>query len=168
MEEWRSIKGYEGVYQVSNLGNVRSLNYRRTGNIKNLELDTHSQGYKIVYLHSNGKREKFRVHRLVALAFIKNKLGKKYVNHIDGNKSNNSVSNLEWVTSSENQLHAYKNGLKYRNADSLKVKIKCIQNGVIYDSITQCCNELGLSTGNVCEVLGGRRKQTKGYTFKKV
>ena len=107
-EEWRDVEGYEGLYQVSNMGRIRSLRYGRTYIVKNQHND---RGYCYISLHKNGKGKHYFVHILVAKAFIANPEGKKQVNHIDANKSNNCVENLEWVTQEENLQHAYKNGL---------------------------------------------------------
>lgn len=106
-ENWLSVKGYEGLYEVSNLGNVR-----RVGG-KVLSPKPGKLGYKIVALHMNGYAKKYLVHRLVAEAFIPNPEDKQYVNHKDGDKSNNVLSNLEWATPSENIHHAYDTGLHY-------------------------------------------------------
>ena len=121
MEIWKDIKGYEGMYQVSDLGRVRSLDrkclnregvmVRRKGAIKSLSKNR--QGYLYVNLSSgtkNATNKRTRVHRLVAEAFIPNPENKPQVNHKDLDKSNNSVSNLEWVTRKENVEHAWENG----------------------------------------------------------
>ena len=108
-EVWRDVVGYEGLYVVSNLGNVRSLP-KRARHREELEMTKRvgSGGYLYVHLRKSGKGNRRLVHRLVAEAFIENNLNKPQVNHIDGNKLNNVVENLEWVTPSENQLHAYR------------------------------------------------------------
>lgn len=112
MIEWRPIKGFEGLYEVSNIGNVRSLNYRRTGEIKILRLYKNNNGYLKAVLCKDGKQCTKKVHRLVANAFIPNLENKPQVNHIDGNKQNNAVSNLEWCTILENIQHSWKTGLR--------------------------------------------------------
>ena len=101
-EIWKDIEGYEGLYQVSNLGRVR--------NIRVLKPAPTKDGYLRVCFSVCGKTKGFLVHRLVAKAFIPNTQNSE-VNHIDGNKMNNSVGNLEWSTRSDNILHAYRNGL---------------------------------------------------------
>lgn len=114
MEEeiWRDIKGFEGKYQISNLGNIKSLNYMRTGKEKLLKKGINGRGYYFVNVTKNNKYKNLLMHQEVAKAFIKNEDSKKTdINHKDGNKLNNNVSNLEWCTRSENILHAYKNGL---------------------------------------------------------
>lgn len=107
MEEWRDIPGYEGLYQVSNEGNVRSIRFNKIRNMKAWL----NQGYPTVELCVNNQRYTVGVHRLVALAFIPNPENKPQVNHKDRNKANDDVSNLEWVTGSENVADAYKKGV---------------------------------------------------------
>lgn len=108
-EEWRDVEGYEGIYQVSNLGRVRSLdrkihNYIKPGKILTPRNNGHS--YFEVSLHRVGHKDKHvYIHRIVAAAFIPNPDNLPEVNHIDFDKSNNAVSNLEWVSSKENKAH---------------------------------------------------------------
>ena len=107
-EEWRDIEGFEGLYQISNCGRVKSFKCERTHIMKPANS---GNGYLIVDFKKDGKRTRKFIHRLVALAFIENVGDKSDVNHIDGNKQNNRVENLEWATRSENVLHAFKNKL---------------------------------------------------------
>lgn len=118
-EEWRDIEEFPG-YQVSNLGNVRALNrvvYCKSGQYRHLEakpvalIKNAYNFYLYANFHKNGKAYTRSVHRLVASAFIPNPENKREVNHKDGNKENNAVDNLEWVTPSENQTHSYATGL---------------------------------------------------------
>lgn len=115
MEEiWKDIPGYEGLYKVSNLGKIKSLSRFRKGNngarvpVKEIILKqaVNKLGYAVVSLSKNGKRPQFRVHRLVAFAFLDNPRELPQINHIDGDKLNNKLSNLEWVTPKENTKHA--------------------------------------------------------------
>jgi hypothetical protein len=119
MEIWKNIEGYENLYQISNYGKVKSLSHiNNLGKLRPecmLKDRYTDRGYNTAVLYNNGKRNTFKVHRLVAKAFIKNILNKPHINHIDGNKSNNFVLNLEWVTISENQKHAFKIGLNKVN-----------------------------------------------------
>lgn len=96
---WKDISGYEGKYQVSNTGKVRSLNYQGTkGKVVRLKLYNNNHGYMMIELNKNGKKKKYSVHRLVALAFIPNPNNYPIINHKDENKTNNTVWNLEWCT----------------------------------------------------------------------
>lgn len=116
--KWKDIQGYEGLYQVSNLGEVRSLKYKGRNNIKILKGASDKDGYRRVALFDKEKcRKEYRIHRLVAEAFIPNPENKPQVNHIDGNKINNKSDNLEWATQEENMQHAYKMGLKVQTKE---------------------------------------------------
>ena len=115
MEEWRDIAGYEGCYQVSSCGRVKSLErpiYRADGSLHRMQSEkiladrVNTYGYHLVLLSNMGATETKCIHRLVAEAFIPNDDGRPQVNHIDGNKANNAVENLEWCTGRENILHA--------------------------------------------------------------
>lgn len=116
-EIWKSISGYEGLYEVSNLGQVKALaRTHRNGHRHPQKMMSQSitRGYpKVDLSDTEGKRRSIPVHRLVCAAFYSNPEGKKCVNHIDGDKQNNHVDNLEWATHSENELHAYRTGLKF-------------------------------------------------------
>lgn len=121
-EIWKDIKGYEGLYQVSNLGNVMSWvnnsQHKRTrGLILKPRISKH--GYYYINIYKDGKRKTVKNHRLVATHFISNPKNLPCVNHRDGNKLNNKVSNLEWVTYSENRNHAINTGLVDMNNSSL-------------------------------------------------
>lgn len=119
IEEWRPIRGYEGIYDVSNCGRVRSLSrvvnngspHGRKLPDKILLPGKLKDGYLGVSLNRDGTCKYFKIHRLVAQAFIPNTDNKPYVNHKDGVKTNNVASNLEWCTQAENMRHAYNNGM---------------------------------------------------------
>ena len=112
-EIWKDIKEYEGLYQVSNLGRVKSLPkiQGRTLNKEIILKPRKKNGYYQRALSKNKISKRFLVSRLVAIAFIPNPKNKQTVNHIDGNKLNNNIKNLEWNTRSENTLHAFRIGL---------------------------------------------------------
>lgn len=115
-EEWKDIEGYEGRYQISNLGNVMSLLGLSP---RLLKLRTGGRGYSYnrmrVLLYKGGKGKTKKIHRLVAEHFIPNPTNSPEVNHIDGNLRNNRVENLQWCTRSENELHARRTGIKKGN-----------------------------------------------------
>lgn len=124
MEEiWKAIKDYEGLYEISNLGRIKSLKriekFYHNNNDKILIRSKCSNGYLKIVLSKNNLHKNYMIHRLVAEAFIPNPENKPTVNHKDGNKQNNCVDNLEWATYSENIQHAYNLGLNY-SSDKLK------------------------------------------------
>ncbi len=133
-EIWKDIEGYEGYYQVSNMGRVKSLDrvvpHGRCGTITRKEKilkHGNSKGYDMVVLCVEHKRKAITVHKLVAEAFISKKESHMQVNHIDGNPKNNVVSNLEWCTSQENTIHALKNNIiknKFSKKEILEIKHK--------------------------------------------
>ena len=116
-KEWKPLVNYENSYEISNFGEIRGIDRisgKRKGVVKGklLKQSLNHKNYLEVRLYKNSKSMTKVVHRLVALSFIPNPLNLPQVNHIDGNKSNNRVENLEWVSNSQNQLHAYKIGLQ--------------------------------------------------------
>lgn len=124
-EVWKDIEGYEGLYQVSNFGRVKSLVYvTRCSQVKREKVlkTAINRGYVYVTLHKDSKQKTVYVHRLVANAFIQNDTGKRCVNHINGNKQDNIVSNLEWCTHSENTVHAWDTGLQNRERKKNNLK----------------------------------------------
>ena len=129
MEIWKDVVGYEGLYQVSNLGRVKSVDrYKDNHGTKQLVKEKikttrkDKQGYLLLDLYKNNKKKTVRVHRLVAMAFIPNPQNKETVNHIDGNKENNTVENLEWATQKEQNEHIYATGLKPKDSIDKAVK----------------------------------------------
>lgn len=174
MEIWKDIKGYEGLYQVSNTGKIKSLERLRRNHsktqlveekIKNARKDP--QGYLMLDLYKDNKPKTIRVHRLVAETFISNPDEKDTVNHIDGNKENNDISNLEWSTFEEQNNHFYKNNLKSQESidKSIKAmnkasskKTKCLNDGVVYDSASEASRAVGVSASLIMRVCRGERK----------
>ena len=124
-------------YIISNKGFIISL----VGKFHLLNMRRDKNGYAHYYIRdlSTGKRKDFKGHRLVAEYFIDNPNDYPIVNHIDGDKSNNHIENLEWCTYSQNNIHAYKNGL------NTSKKKQCTINGINYESITEAANQLGVS-----------------------
>lgn len=181
-EVWKPIKGYEGKYEVSNLGRVKSLNYNRTKKEKILKPALSHNGYFIVILSKNGKTKKFRVNRLVIETFIPDKSDFKStpdedrnnididnleVNHIDENIKNNNLNNLEWCT------HKYNSNYGNRNNKILKhIKKPILQYNLDgkfikkYESITQASKETKIPISSISANCYEQRKKTNGYIFK--
>ena len=161
-EIWKDIKDYEGLYQVSNLGRVKRITTGRV--LKPLK---HANGYLMVKLSKNSIVYTKTVHRLVAEAFIPNPEHKSEINHIDENKTNNNVSNLEWMTRKENINHGTRTERmsKTQSIPIIATNIKTGESKEFYGA-RECARQLGLTHGNITSVLKGRYKQTGGYTFK--
>lgn len=184
MEEvWKSIEGYEGVYEVSNAGKVRSLDRKRkvinsTDFIKGRELKPSfdNGGYLKVNLSKNGNKNSFMIHRLVAKAFVENKNPSKNiaVNHKDGDKTNNCFLNLEWVTYSENQKHAYRNGLNRWNPRKGKPMKSVVQLDVktnqiisIHESVGDATRSLNAkSSSGISRCCNRKKRYYTAYGFK--
>jgi ribosomal protein L19E len=155
MEIWKDIKGYEGLYQASNKGNIKSL-IKRNGKEVILKQAKDNSGYNIVTLCKNKNKKTKTVHRLVALTFLEN--NKKQVNHKDGNKNNNHLENLELVSAKENINHAIKNGLLKHNTKQIaELKRKIVlqidvnTNKIInkYISAHEAAKITGFNRGNI-------------------
>ena len=156
-EVWKGVKEYPNI-EVSNFGRLRN---KKTNRI--LKQSVSEWGYKYVHLFNGHHANKY-VHKLVAEAFLPNPEKKPQVNHIDGNKFNNNLENLEWVTYSENNKHAYDTGLKNsKGVSNRHPNIKIIETGEIFDSYTSAANILGCSSTNVQSALLGKSKTCCGY-----
>jgi hypothetical protein len=125
IEVWKDINGYEGLYQVSNLGKVKSA---FTNSVLNGSKT--KKGYLAIALYKNKIRKTFAAHRLVAQTFIENPNNKSEVNHKDGNKLNNAAYNLEWCTGSENVRHAFKIGLRVKQFGTSNNNVKLTEEKV--------------------------------------
>ena len=176
-EEWRDVKGFEGQYQISNTGRVKSLtrrgrvqlpkerSYTRNYKGRILRQKTDKDGYLLVQL---GKSCTAKVHRLVAIAFIKNPNNLPMVNHKDENKSNNKVENLEWCTSYYNNnygTHCLRSGIKHRK----KVLQISIQGVLIktFNSLKDAELDLGVKGAStpICRCCKGKNKSAYGYKW---
>ena len=171
MEIWKDIEGYEGLYQVSNLGRVKSLNYKCTKEEKILKLMSDKDGYLYVNLYKEGKRKTYKVHRLVAKAFIPNPENKLEVNHKDEDKTNNKVENLEWMTCKENINYGTRNERSRKSQTNDKKRSKPIcginikTNEKIEFPSTMEAGRSGFYQSNIVDCLKGRRKSHKGYKW---
>lgn len=158
-EVWKPVVGYEGLYEVSNKGNVVSLK-RNMRTI--LSPSIKSNGYLQLCLYKKGKGKSLYVHRLVAESFLDRVDGKEQVNHLDEDKLNNSVENLEWCTSKENNAHGTR---VVRMAKSQGTPVMCVETGEIFYSQGECSRKMRLSQPAINMVLQGTRKHHKGFTF---
>ena len=160
-EVWKNIKEFGSKYQISNLGRVRSYCKNKEKILKPLY---DKDGYVCFNLYKNGIMTTRKCHRLVADAFIANEYSKPQVNHIDGNKSNNIVSNLEWATRSENVNHSI-------NVLGNVVKpIMCVETGEIFNSMKDACVKLKLCKANLTMASSDKytRKTCGGYHWIRV
>ena len=172
-EEWRDISGYEGLYQVSNFGRVKRLPaklqakdgkyYFRNGIIlKQYTMKNKGRGnYLVVHLSKSNNRRAKIVHRLVAEAFIPNPKNKSQVNHKDGNKANNKINNLEWVTQSENMLHSM-NILGGKGGFG-RIPIRCVETNVEYCSIMEATRQTNVQQSSISKALLGKVHTAGGY-----
>lgn len=142
MEEfWRPIKGYEGLYEVSNFGRIKSLKY---GKERILKPFNGNRNYLRVHLSKNNKPINAQIHRLVAEAFIENPKNKPFVNHIDFDQHNNKVNNLEWCTQSENCIHNIKN---HKGSIQYKTILKINGETKTFNSTSEASKSLGFKRG---------------------
>ena len=183
MENWKDIKGYEGFYQVSDLGRVKSLErdvFNSRGIVYHLKekilvpnLDR--GGYTNVGLYKNGKRKFMLVHRLVALAFIPNPENKSQINHRDEVKTNNVVENLEWCSAQENANYGTRiqrcvqnrKSQKLGNAPSAK-SVFCVELNKKFDSIRRAEEELGIDSSAIGKACKGKLKTAGKFHWKYV
>ena len=168
-EEWRDVVGYEGRYQVSSMGRVKSLVRKGRKRERILKPAFNGCGYLIVNLCAGGKRKMLRVHRLVCEAFHENHDDKPYVNHINENKTDNRAVNLEWCTAKENCNHGT------RNERSAKKRSKQVGqytlNGElvkVWQSNMEAERQAGFSNSPVSQVANGKRKTAYGFIWKYV
>ena len=173
-EIYKPIDGYEGKYAVSNLGNVMSINYLNTRKPKVLVPIKHHGGYLIVHLGNKIKM----IHTLVAKAFLPNPNEKKFVNHIDGNKQNNIVDNLELVTSKENVNHAIRTGLRdphnnnrHKGKDNTNSKpiLQYSKSGEFirrWECMSDAARAIGCSPCMLVNNASGRTLSAHGYVWK--
>ena len=156
MENWKSVKGYEGLYEVSDKGRVKGLKRNRI--LKNI---VDSLGYVRVSLCKENKPKAHKIHRLVAEHFLKPS-EYKIVNHIDGNKENNSVENLEWCNASQNRKHACDTGLAAKKEGRL---IMCNETKKVYKGVMSAARHIGISHTMISSILNGGSGTAKGFTF---
>ena len=179
MEQWKPVAGFENRYEVSDQGNVRSLNWRNLGIVKNLYLKKHNKGYIKVELARNGKKKTFCVHRLVAEAFIPNEHGYDCINHIDEDKRNNNASNLAWCDRKYNARYSarrhperfenrvYKLGITRNGVNKNKRIVQMSMDGtvlMVWKDSRDIFLKTGMSDWSISECCRGNR--SKAYGFK--
>lgn len=168
-EIWKDITGYEGLYQISNLGRIKSLERKVKDNYgyrivreKILNCRKQKNGYLAVYLYKNGKQKTIKVHRLVAYAFVKNdSLFNNEINHIDENKLNNCASNLQWCEHIYNMNYGTRTERASKsntNNPKFSKRVKCLETGIVYPSISEIKRQLGFGIENISQCCNGKLK----------
>lgn len=188
MEHWKPVSSFGGRYLVSDCGNVISLPREKKQNNggsqliqgKTLSKSANHKGYLTVHLSYDGYSKRVTVHRLVAEAFIPNPDNKLQVNHIDGNKQNNHVDNLEWCTCTENIRHAVQTGLlditpmtsaahtpeTEKKIARKQMRMVVRDDGVIYASVDEAAKENGVTHGAISMNIHGKTKTSNNHTFR--
>lgn len=194
MEIWKEIEGYEGLYEVSNLGNIRSIDRitcgrKQKGRVLRQTVNKNT-GYLSVGLCKNGNRKTYTVHRIVGKAFVENVDNKDTINHINENKLDNRAENLEWLSLSENlrygtrderakKNHVTKRGKAHSGYGKFGAEARTHKGKVIgvnkkdpndiveFPTAVDACRALGISTGHLCDVLKGNGKSCGGYYWRR-
>jgi hypothetical protein len=180
-EQWKVVEELQGKYKISNKGNF--ISFKPKNRVKHpygylIKLNQDIHGYIYVVTRMNGKHILFKVHRLVAKYFIPNPKNKPCVNHIDGVKNNNNVNNLEWVTYSENSIHAYRTGLKIGksymkglfgkdNPTSIKVRQLTLDGKLIkiHNGISEASRIINGCPSHIVKVCKGKLNKHKGFKW---
>jgi len=163
-EIWKPVDGYEGLYEVSNLGRVKSL--PRNGTILDeriLKQGMDRYGYHQVILSKDDQRKCAKVHRLVATAFLQNESNLPCINHKDENKQNNDVSNLEWCSYVYNNTY---NDRAKKASKKTRKKVLCVELNTIFDSLADAERATNIKAGNICWCCKGKWLSAGGYHWR--
>ena len=161
--QWKKIEGYDN-YSVSDTGLVRN---DTTGKLlKAFDLDT---GYTIIHLYKNKKMKNLKLHRVIAQAFIPNPKQEKCINHINGNRHDNRIENLEWCSHSENNIHSYRtlgrsssNAIRAMSVAKYK-PVLCVETKEVYESVKQASEKTGVCRANISKCLTNKRSTAGGF-----
>lgn len=169
LEKFVPIKGYEGLYEINMIGQVKIIGRIivrgvRVCSCKDriMKINNNRNGYPFVALRKNGVQKCYSIHRLVALHFIPNKNNYPVINHINGIRTDNRIENLEWCTQSKNVKHAYDIGVAI---GPCKIRVRCTKTGKKWDSIADCSKETGISRSWISKCISGKCNNTT--TFEK-
>ena len=168
MEEiWKDIPGYEGLYQVSNIGRLRSMNYKKTGVIKLLKMHADNDGYIHIKLNKNGKRQSYLVSRIVYEAFKGPIPDGMEVNHIDENKTNNTLENLNLLTHRDNVNWGTHNERMGKTLSKWVVKLTTNDEILhFYQSTVEAGKVTGVKSSNISNCCNGKKKTAGGFKWK--
>lgn len=166
-EIWKPIKGYEGLYEVSNLGRIKSLNAYNHNIEKIMSCPLHHSGYKIVSLKVNGKSKTFNIHRLVAETFIPNPYNLPCINHINEIKTDNRIENLEWCTYKYNCNYGSRNK-KIGCHSRRKVNQYDLEGNFVktWNSISEACQQLNCFSSGIVLCCQGKHSNCKGFIWR--
>lgn len=168
MEHWKEVLGFDVLYEVSNLGRVRTRYNRFTGytdDYNYLEPIDNGTGYLRFNWFLNGKQKTVYLHSLVANAFLDNPNNYNEINHKDENKLNNTVDNLEWCDHNYNCNYGTRNK---RLSEKTGVKIRCVETGIVYDSLKDASEKMNVVKSAINNCLKGRSKTCSGYRWEYV
>ena len=165
IEEWREVFGYDILFEVSNVGEVRTKHHGKKGYQKEYRIIApvdNGSGYLKINVPQNNKQKTVYIHKLVAEAFVPNPEGLSEVNHIDENKNNNSADNLEWCTHKYNCQYGTRNE---RTAQKRMKRVMCNETNVVFESLEEAAKAFGVCKTAIANCLKGRSKTCAGHTW---